>query len=85
MKLETGIRRIAAFVLISTLAAYAAPPSRDKNDKSKPSGPVIVDSGAFGIFVRGQRVATETFSVQLHKHKQHHQVAIQGDQRERFG
>ena len=25
MKLETGIRRIAAFVLISTLAAYAAP------------------------------------------------------------
>jgi hypothetical protein len=65
VKLETGIHRIGAIVLISTLAAFAASPSRDKNDKSKPSGPVIVDSGAFGVFVRGQRVATETFSVQL--------------------
>jgi hypothetical protein len=65
VKLETGIHRIGAIVLISTLAAFAASPSRDKNDKSKPSGPVIVDSGAFGVFVRGQRVATETFSVQM--------------------
>jgi hypothetical protein len=34
----------------------------DKKEKAKP--PSAVDAGAFGIFVRGQRVVTETFSVQ---------------------
>ena len=34
----------------------------DKKEKPKPA--TAVDSGAFGVFVRGQRVVTETFSVQ---------------------
>jgi hypothetical protein len=34
----------------------------DKKEKAKP--PSAVDAGAFGIFVRGLRVVTETFSVQ---------------------
>jgi hypothetical protein len=34
----------------------------DKKEKPKP--PSAVDAGAFGVFVRGQRVVTETFSVQ---------------------
>jgi hypothetical protein len=46
-----------AFVL--TLAAVA--PAADKKNPAKPEN---VDSGTFGIFVRGQRVANETFSVQ---------------------
>jgi hypothetical protein len=33
----------------------------DKKDKPKP--PSAVDEGSFGVFVRGQRVVTETFSV----------------------
>lgn len=35
----------------------------DKKDKPK-SGGQMVDSGSFGVFVKGQRVITETFSVQ---------------------
>jgi len=36
----------------------------DKKDKPKPAGGQQVDSGSFGVFVRGQRVVTETFSVE---------------------
>ena len=32
--------------------------------KEKPKPPSAVDSGSFGVFVRGQRVVTETFTVQ---------------------
>jgi hypothetical protein len=32
--------------------------------KDKPAGTQQIDSGSFGVFVRGQRVVTETFSVQ---------------------
>lgn len=32
--------------------------------KEKPKPPSSVDSGSFGVFVRGQRVVTETFTVQ---------------------
>jgi hypothetical protein len=37
---------------------------KDKKDAGKPAGNHAVDSGSFGVFVRGQRVVTETFSVQ---------------------
>jgi len=46
-------------VLAGAVFLYAG----DKKDKPKP--PSAVDSGSFGVFVRGQRVVTETFSVQL--------------------
>ncbi len=45
------------------LAASVLLTARDKKDKPK-SGVQQVDSGSFGVFVRGQRVVTETFSVQ---------------------
>jgi hypothetical protein len=48
----------AIAVLVCVVAGYAA----DKKDKAASSG--TVDSGAFGVFVKGQRVLTETFSVQ---------------------
>ncbi len=51
---------VAVAVLASTVAVYAA----DKKDKPKPAGPQQVDAGAFGVFVRGQRVMTENFTVQ---------------------
>jgi hypothetical protein len=35
----------------------------DKKDAAKPSVSQEVDSGSFGVMVRGQRVVTETFSV----------------------
>lgn len=33
-------------------------------DKQKEAAPQNVDSGSFGVFLRGQRVGTETFSIQ---------------------
>jgi hypothetical protein len=47
-------------VLAGTVVLYAA----DKKDQPKPPSVRQVDSGSFGVFVRGQRVVTETFSVQ---------------------
>lgn len=59
MKFSTGTRLAAAFILASSLAAF---PKSDKKEKEKP--PQTVDSGSFGVFVKGQRVATETFTVE---------------------
>jgi hypothetical protein len=46
--------------LVCTVVLHAG----DKKDKPKPASPQQVDSGSFGVFVRGQRVVTETFSIQ---------------------
>ena len=63
MKFETGIPRALAFVLAGSLAALAGVHAADKKDKAKPAPNPIVDSGSFGVFVKGQRVATETFHI----------------------
>ena len=63
MRLHAGIVR-AAIILASVLAALATGNAGDKKNQAKPSGPQMIDSGAFGVFVGGKRVATETFSVQ---------------------
>ena len=62
MKFETGIRLAAAVVLAFWLAALI--PAHASQKKEKPAEAQTVDSGSFGVFVRGQRVATETFSIQ---------------------
>ncbi len=46
------------------LACAAMTSAGDKKDKPKPAASQMVDSGSFGVFVKGQRVVTETFSVQ---------------------
>jgi hypothetical protein len=46
-------------VLVCAIGSHA----RDKKDSSKATAG-MVDSGSFGVFVRGQRVVTENFSVQ---------------------
>jgi hypothetical protein len=53
--------RWGAVVVLGCAVALCA---GDKKDKQKPAGAQMVDSGSFGVFVRGQRVVTETFSVQ---------------------
>lgn len=55
----------AAVVVLALAAAFAVGAAAgDKKDKSKSTGVQQVDSGSFGVFVRGQRVVTETFSVE---------------------
>jgi hypothetical protein len=55
---------VLAATLICSLPAFSAPAKDDKKDKPKPAGAQVVDSGSFGVFVKGQRVVTETFSVE---------------------
>jgi hypothetical protein len=64
VKFETPTRRALALILASSLAAFAGVHAPDKKDKAKPPANQIVDSGSFGIFIRGQRVATETFHIE---------------------
>jgi hypothetical protein len=56
----TRVRWGVVVILACAVVSYAG----DKKDKSKPAGAQQIDSGSFGVFVRGQRVVTETFSVQ---------------------
>lgn len=59
---------LQGFRAMAVLAAMALPlaSSRagDKKDQGKAGSAATVDSGSFGVFVKGQRVATETFSIQ---------------------
>jgi hypothetical protein len=53
--------RLGCFCLLLAVAAYSA----DKNaDKNKDNPVQNVDSGSFGVFMNGQRIGTETFSIQ---------------------
>ena len=61
MKFETKMRAMAAFALAASLTAWAGSRA-DKKDKDAVSK--YVDSGTFGVFVKGQRVASETFHIQ---------------------
>ena len=65
MKVRTAlVIGISWFLLAS---AAVAEPGKDKNkDKDKESAGQVVDSGSFGVFVNGRRVATEKFSIQQH-------------------
>jgi hypothetical protein len=55
----TALVRVLAVVLACALFSFAA----DKSDKSK-TALHTVDSGSLGVFVKGQRVLTETFTIQ---------------------
>ncbi len=63
MKFETPMRRALVLLLATSLAACASARAGDKKDKPKAAASPAVDSGSFGIFIKGQRVATETFHI----------------------
>jgi hypothetical protein len=64
VKFETRSRRALVFVLGCSFVAFAGAHASDKKDKAKASANPVVDAGSFGIFVKGQRVATETFHIE---------------------
>lgn len=70
MKFATGMHRALAIILTSASSlallpgASATEMAGDKKDKSKPAPIQAIDSGSFGIFIKGQRVATETFHIE---------------------
>jgi hypothetical protein len=60
VNLMARVRRIMALILTCSAVLFAG----DNKDKPKPVENQMVDSGSFGVFVKGQRVVTETFSVE---------------------
>jgi hypothetical protein len=52
-----------AAMLLCVVTAFAENRAGDKKEKAK-SLPQTVDSGSFGVFVKGQRVVTEIFHIQ---------------------
>lgn len=63
MKFAIRIRWATAILIACSLSAAAADKKDKDKDKPKPAPIQAVDSGSFGVFVRGQRVVTETFSI----------------------
>jgi len=65
VKFETPMRRAMAFLLGCSLAALISAHAADKKDKDKvkTEPQQAIDSGSFGVFIKGQRVATETFRI----------------------
>jgi hypothetical protein len=64
VKFATKMRWATALVLTSSLLTFAGVPASDKKDKEKAAATQSVDSGSFGVFIKGQRVVTEIFTVQ---------------------
>jgi hypothetical protein len=56
--------RAAALILACALASVLLATAADKKDKAKPAPMQTVDAGSFGVFINGQRVATETFKIE---------------------
>lgn len=59
---EAFVRRLLVLLAVACLALPAV--ARDKKEKDKGTSSQTIDSGSFGIFIKGQRVATETFTIQ---------------------
>ena len=65
MKYRSGTRWLVAIVMASSLMATVAARASDKKEKDKEKEKTqAVDSGAFGVFIKGLRVVTETFSIE---------------------
>jgi hypothetical protein len=62
VKFDLRIVRSVALLAAASLAVSA--PASDKKNQAKAAPAQAVDSGSFGIFLKGARVATETFSIQ---------------------
>jgi hypothetical protein len=58
------LRIVRAAALLAAVSLTVSAPAADKKNQAKAAPAQTVDSGSFGIFVKGQRVATETFSIQ---------------------
>jgi hypothetical protein len=66
VKFDVRLVLAAAILCTLSLAVANTTSASDKKSQAKPGASEAVDSGSFGVFVKGQRVATETFMIQQH-------------------
>lgn len=59
---KTGVFAFGILLLFAASPAFLSAKSKDAKSKEKPASQ-MVDSGSFGIFQNGRRVATEVFSI----------------------
>ncbi len=62
--MKFDLRIVHAVALLAAVSFAVSAPAADKKNQAKAAPAQTVDSGSFGIFVKGARVATETFSIQ---------------------
>ena len=62
--MKFDLRIVHAVALLAAVSLAVSAPASDKKNQAKAAPAQTVDSGSFGIFVKGARVATETFSIQ---------------------
>lgn len=62
--MKFDLRIVRAVALLAAVSLTVSASASDKKNQVKTAPAQTVDSGTFGIFVKGQRVATETFSIQ---------------------
>lgn len=67
MTLVKRMQCLALVVLSCAVILSAGSKKDDKKDQAKAAANQMVDSGSFGVFVKGQRVVTETFNVQVNE------------------
>jgi hypothetical protein len=63
VKSQAAASRTILFALSFCLASFATGHASDKKEQAK-APPKTIDSGSFGVLVKGQRVATETFTIE---------------------
>lgn len=63
MKFRNLAGWLTAIVIASSLTPFLVASASDKKDKEKDKVQAV-DSGSFGVFIKGQRVVTETFHIE---------------------
>jgi hypothetical protein len=58
------LRIVRAATLLAAVSLMVSAAAADKKNQAKAAPAQAVDSGSFGIFMKGVRVATETFSIE---------------------
>ena len=66
MKFDSSKLRATLLLITACAVTLSAASAGDKKTQAKTTVAQTVDSGSFGIFVKGERVATETFDIQQH-------------------
>jgi hypothetical protein len=64
VKLRTALWVGISWLCLLATALGAPGKDKDKDKEKEPAGQTVVDSGSFGVFMNGRRVATEKFSIQ---------------------